>query len=48
MSEQERETVRKIVESARKVSMQDKLYILGIAQGMAIKAGQEKQPDTET
>lgn len=39
MSEQERETMKKLIELTKKASCQDKMYILGVAQGMAIKAG---------
>lgn len=47
MSEQERETVKKLLELTKKASDPDKMYILGVAQGMAIKAGQMAQERQE-
>lgn len=47
MSEQERETMKELIELTKKVSDPDKMYILGVAQGMAIKSGQSARPAQE-
>lgn len=52
MSEQEKQDLRRLVKCVKEAGVNEKMLLLayaqGMAQGIAIQAGQEKQPDTET
>lgn len=52
MSEQEKQDLRRLVKCVMEAGVNEKMLLLayaqGMAQGIAIQVGQEKQPDTKT